>query len=255
MPMNNQPAINQPIINVGLAIVLMEEMGPQTILNLSSLNEISSMYLAVKGFTAFMTGFERDEYGPGKIRGMLEIPDSNKFAVALDINMRGTGLEEDERLQRSRVGVFCLIANENQLSFIRKYYRETEEFLIERLKAIVSINHLNESFCQRLINDYNMYLTVLEMKHTEQEKKEREEYCLFEVGVLLSLPKEENLTARVILGKSTGEYNGITISDIIKQTNLKRKAQQQIIDTLLEKGLIFIITPKSANEEIRYIAK
>ncbi|NHJ39225.1 MAG: hypothetical protein FK731_04270 [Asgard group archaeon] len=253
--MNDQPIANQPITNIGLAIVLMEDMGPQTILNLSTLDEISSMYLAVKGFTAFMTGFERDEYGPGKIRGMLEIPESNKYAVAMDINMRGTGLEEDDRLQKSRVGVFCLIADENQLSFIRKYYRETEEFLIERLKAVVSINHLNESFCQRLIKDYNMYLTVLEMRHTEQEKREREEYCLFDVGVLLSLPKDENLTARVILERSTGEHNGITISNIIKQTNLKRKEQQQLIDNLLEKGLIFVITPKSANEEIRYIAK
>lgn len=253
--MNDQPIANQPVTNIGLAIVLMEDMGPQTILNLSTLDEISSMYLAVKGFTAFMTGFERDEYGPGKIRGMLEIPESNKYAVAMDINMRGTGLEEDDRLQKSRVGVFCLIADENQLSFIRKYYRETEEFLIERLKAVVSINHLNESFCQRLIKDYNMYLTVLEMRHTEQEKREREEYCLFDVGVLLSLPKDENLTARVILERSTGEHNGITISNIIKQTNLKRKEQQQLIDNLLEKGLIFVITPKSANEEIRYIAK
>jgi DNA-binding MarR family transcriptional regulator len=252
--MNNQLP-NQPVTDIGLAIVLMEDRGPQTALNLSSLSEISSMYLAVKGFTAFMTGFERDKYGPGKIRGILEIPESNKYAVALDINMRGTGFEEDDRLQKSRIGVFCLIANEDQLTLIRKYYRETEEFLIERLKAVASINHLNESFCQRIIKDYNLYLAVLETKHTEQEKKEREEYCLFEVDVLLSLPKEENITARIILEKSSGEQNGITLSEIIKQTNIKKKNQQRIIDKLLEKGLIFIITPRSAKDEIRYIAK
>ncbi|NHJ49771.1 MAG: hypothetical protein FK733_18410 [Asgard group archaeon] len=253
--MDNQSLNGKPQTNIGLAIVLMEEIGPQTIINLSHLNEISAMYLAVKGFTAFMTGFERNEYGPGKIRGILEIPDASAYAVALDINMRGTGLEEDKRLAQNRVSVFCLIANESELTMIRKYYRETENFLVERLKAIVSINHLNEQFCQRLIDDYNIYINVLEMKHTEEEKKEREEYCLFEVEVLLSLQREENLTARVILEQSTEGKNGLPFSELIDKTNLKKKIQQKAIDGLLEKGLIFIISPKTSNEEIRYIAR
>jgi hypothetical protein len=249
-------AMNQKsTLNIGLAIVLMEDLGPQTIINLSNLTETSAMYLAVKGFTAFMTGFERDEYGPGKIRGILEIPDANAYAIALDLNMRGTGLEEDVRLTKNRVGVFCLIADEYQLTYVRNYYRETEEFLIERLKAVVSVNHLNEEFCKRLIKDYNIYLSVLDMKHTEEEKRQREEYCLFEVSVLLSLPKEENLTARVILDHSTEGNNGLTFDEIQKQTKLKGKLQQRVIDSLLEKGLIFVISPKSSNEKIRYIAK
>ena len=118
--MDNQTSNRKPLTNIGLAIVLMEEVGPQTKLNLSHLNEISAMYLAVKGFTAFMTGFDHTEYGPGKIRGILEIPDANAYAVALDINMRGTGLEEDKRFSQSRVGVFCLIANESAPGFLPK---------------------------------------------------------------------------------------------------------------------------------------
>ncbi|MHA1155722.1 MAG: hypothetical protein ACTSQK_06395, partial [Candidatus Heimdallarchaeota archaeon] len=52
---------------IGIAVVMMTEAGPETHINNSNLDEVAQMYLAVKGFTAFMTGFEREEHGPGKI--------------------------------------------------------------------------------------------------------------------------------------------------------------------------------------------
>ena len=128
---NDSTPINQDLTEpIGLAIVLMEDLGPQTYINISTLDELSSMYLAVKGFTAFMTGFERAEFGPGKIRGILQIPETLQYAVALDLNMRGSGFEDDPRLQKNRTGVVCLIATEEKLASIRKYYNETEQFLI-----------------------------------------------------------------------------------------------------------------------------
>ena len=163
---------------IGIAVVLMEDMGPQTHLNFSDLDEISAMYLAVKGFTAFLTGFERTDFGPGKIRGILQIPESTFFAIAIDLNMRGTGFEEDPRLQTSRVGVVCLIANNEQLDSIRRFYRETEEFLIDRLKIVNTVNHLNESFCQKIKEEYNVYLKTLTGK--TEKKAEVESHSLFD---------------------------------------------------------------------------
>jgi len=238
---------------IGLAIVLMEDIGPQTYLNFSDLDEISAMYLAVKGFTAFLTGFDRTDFGPGKIRGILQIPESNFYAVAIDVNMRGTGFEEDPRLQTSRVGVVCLIANDGQLESIRRFYQETENFLIDKLKIVSTVNHLNESFCQKIKKDYNTYLnTLLEKK---QVKEEIETRSLFEISVLLSLPKDENLTARVIMDAMNDNEQGLSVEEISKITKRKMKVEQEIIDRLLEKGLIIAKPPSHDKNGLRYLAK
>ncbi len=237
--------------DIGLAIILMEDMGPQPEINLSSLDEISSMYLAVKGFTAFMTGFERNSFGPGKIRGILQIPESELYAVALDLNMRGTGFEEDPRLQKGRMGVVCLITDEEKLKLIRKYYTETETFLIEHLKMVTSVNHLNESFCKKLLDDYKAYIAKLVAK----DSGKKESASLYEIDVLLSLPKEENLTARFIMESMSTSKQGLTLEEISKGTNRKQKKEQQTIDSLLEKGLIIANPSPQRKDDLRYIAK
>jgi hypothetical protein len=247
-----QPPI-APSNEIGLAVVLMEDLGPQTHLNFSDLDEISAMYLAVKGFTAFLTGFERTDFGPGKIRGILQIPESIFYAVAIDLNMRGTGFEEDKRLQTSRVGVVCLIATDNQLESIRRFYRETENFLIERLKIVSTVNHLNESFCQRIKEDYNIYLKSL--LENNQEKDVVETHSLFEISVLLSLPKDENLTARVIMDAMGSSDQGLSLDEISKLTKRKKKIEQVIVDSLLEKGLIIANPPAQDKNGMKYIAK
>ncbi|TET31537.1 MAG: hypothetical protein E3J70_02125 [Candidatus Heimdallarchaeota archaeon] len=238
---------------IGIAVVLMEDMGPQTHLNFSDLDEISAMYLAIKGFTAFMTGFERTDFGPGKIRGILQIPESPFYAIAIDLNMRGTGFEEDSRLQTSRVGVVCLIANDEQLDSIRRFYRETEEFLIDKLKIVNTVNHLNESFCQKIKEEYNAYLKTLTLKN--QIKDEVETHSLFEISILLSLPKDENLTARVIMDAMSTKRQGLSVEEIIKITKRKKKTEQIIIDNLLVKGLIIANPSSKEKNGMRYLAK
>ncbi len=238
---------------IGIAVVLMEDMGPQTHLNFSDLDEISAMYLAIKGFTAFMTGFERTDFGPGKIRGILQIPESTFYAIAIDLNMRGTGFEEDSRLQTSRVGVVCLIANDEQLDSIRRFYRETEEFLIDKLKIVNTVNHLNESFCQKIKEEYNAYLKTLTLKN--QTKDEVETHSLFEISILLSLPKDENLTARVIMDAMSTKRQGLSVEEISKITKRKKKTEQIIIDNLLVKGLIIANPSSKEKNGMRYLAK
>ncbi|MCK5047497.1 MAG: hypothetical protein KAS22_13005 [Candidatus Heimdallarchaeota archaeon] len=238
---------------IGIAVVLMEDIGPQTHLNFSDLDEISAMYLAVKGFTAFLTGFERTDFGPGKIRGILQIPESTFYAVAIDLNMRGTGFEEDPRLQTSRVGVVCLIANDEQLDSIRRFYHETEAFLIDRLKIVNTVNHLNESFCLKIKEEYNVFLKTLTGK--TEKKAEVETHSLFEISVLLSLPKDENLTARVIMDAMSTNVQGLSLDEISKITKRKKKAEQIIIDILLVKGLIIANPSSKEKNGMRYLAK
>jgi len=243
--------------DIGIAIVLMEDMGPQTFYNISELDEIASMYLAIKGFTAFMTGFESNIHGPGKIRGIIQIPDTNLYAFAIDLNMLGSGFEDDIRLQKNRMAIVCIIANSVQLNLIRQFYTETEKFIIERLKIITTVNHLNESFCLKLIQDYNHYIKELVEKNALQQSKVKiqTKRSLYEVGVLLSLTKDENLTGRVIMQASSENKKGITIEEISKITKRKIANEKLIVEHLLEKGLIIAIYNQEDKEKIRYIAQ
>ena len=239
---------------IGLAIILMEETGPQTTINLTDLDEIASIYLAVKGFTAFMTGFEREDYGPGKIRGILQIPATTKYAIAFDHVMKGIGNEEDLRMRQSRVAIVSLIADENDLIFIRKYYTETEKFLQEKLKDIFSVAVLTETFTAKLKKDYNEFLQNIVTQEQEGQHKE-EPGSLFDVTLLLSLPQDENLTARCVLDLATDDKEQtFNLKDICKLTNRKKKGELEVLEKLIEKGLIIVI-PHEKEEKIRYRVK
>ena len=174
---------------IGLAVVVMEEIGPETAVNQTDLDEVASMYLAVKGFTAFLTGFERDDYGPGKIRGILQIPSTDYYAVAFDLNMKGLGTEEDSRLQLSRMGIFCLVADNDQLAKIRLYYNETEQFLIEKTKDINEYAEVTYELVGRIKEEYNEYIDQL-MKKRGVSSTNIQTNSLFDLDILLSLESE-----------------------------------------------------------------
>lgn len=239
---------------IGLAVVLMEETGPQTTINLSDLDEIASIYLAVKGFTAFMTGFERDDFGPGKIRGILQIPATEKYAIAFDHVMKGIGNEEDLRMRHSRVAIISLISSEEDLKYIRTYYSETEKFLAEQLMNIFSVAVLTETFVEKLKKDYNKFLKKLASQGGAGETR-GEPQSLFDVTLLLSLPKDENLTARCVMELATDDTEqSFQLKDICKLTKRKKKDELSTLEKLIEKGLIIVI-PHEKHEEVRYIVK
>lgn len=243
---------------IGIATVIMSKTGPQTTVNLSPLDELATMYLSVKGFTAFLTGFEGTGIGPGRIRGILQIPTTNFFAVAIDQNMRGSGAEEDVRLKQNRIAIICLIADNDDLFKIRLFFNETEQFLREKLSAISSIEDLNESFVRMLKNEYNAYINRLMSEREEASKQgsKEEPKSLFDAATLLSLPPEENLSARTIINyMGKPGKKGVTLEDICKITKRRKKKEREILNKLLEKGLIIIKSPEDDQKEILYIAQ
>ncbi|MHA1126046.1 MAG: hypothetical protein ACTSO7_04475 [Candidatus Heimdallarchaeota archaeon] len=242
---------------IGLAVVMMEEIGPQTAVNHTDLDEVASMYLAVKGFTAFLTGFERDDFGPGKIRGILQIPSTDYYAVAFDHNMKGLGTEEDTRLQISRMGIFCLVANNEDLAKIRLYYNETEKFLIEKTQIITELAELTYEFVGELKTEYNNYINQLMKNKGITDTADIQTDSLFDMDVLLSLPKEENLTARALIEIVTrSEILGASIENISKITKRNKRKEKKILEKLIEKGLVIIIpTTEKDDKELLYLAK
>lgn len=234
---------------IGLAVILMGETGPTTAFNLANLDEIASMYLAVKGFTAFMTGFERTDVGPGRIRGILQIPSTELYAVAFDHNMKGVGTEDDPRMKRSRVAIICLIATRTQLKYIRTYYNETENFLQKELKPIFSVAVLTETFLEKLKRDYNTFLSKILYKNRAQGAT-AEPQSLYEVSLLLSMPKEENKTARAIMELSSKNEEGhIKLKDLCELTNRKRTDEIEVLEKLIRKGLIIVVPHESDKGE------
>jgi len=254
---NNGNAGANDQLTIGVAVVVMEDIGPQTAVNHTDLDEVASMYLAVKGFTAFLTGFERDDYGPGKIRGILQIPSTDYYAVAFDHNMKGLGTEEDSRLQLSRMGIFCLVANNEDLAKIRMYYNETEQFLIDKTQQIKSLAELTFEFVGELKTEYNNYINQLMKKKGITNTTDLQTDSLFDMDILLSLPKEENLTARALIEIITNsDILGASINDITKITKRNKRKELKILEKLIEKGLVIIIpTTEEDNKELLYLAK
>lgn len=240
---------------IGIAVVMMTEAGPQTHINNSTLDEIGQMYLAVKGFTAFMTGFERDEHGPGQIRGILQIPSTETFAVAFDHNMKGLGTEDDQRMRINRVGIICLITPQKELEIIRKFYSETEHFLAEQLQDIFSIAVLTKEFIKTLTKKYNQYLRSLLSSEKRTAQPTVEPQSLFDITILLGLPQDENLTARAIMDVMTNtDKIGATLKDICTITKRNKRKELVVLDKLITKGLVIIIPHEDDNKEILYKA-
>lgn len=248
---------NKKVSEVGIATISMGETGPGIGVNLSKLNEMGKMYLAVKGFTAFLTGFERDDFGPGRIRGILQIPSTELFAVAFDHNMTGLGSEEDARLKHSRVGLICLIADEENLKHIRTYYTETEEFLIKKLEPIKSIKNFKEEFLTELKTEYNQFLKELLKAEKKKSAEEQKEFkSLFDVTILLSLPQEENITARAIMDyMAKNDEEGVSLEGICELTERRKRKERRILKKLVEKGLIIVLPHEEEEKGLLYLAK
>ena len=242
--------------DIGVAVVLMTEAGPQTHINDSTLDEVAQMYLAVKGFTAFLTGFEREDHGPGKIRGILQIPSTEMFAVAFDHNMKGLGTEEDHRMRINRMGIICLIVTQSQLEVVRKFYSETEHFLAEQLQDIFSIAVLTKEFITTLSKKYNQYIRSLLSSSTgEKQQAAIEPSSLFDITILLALPQDENLTARAIMDIMTNtDKEGATLKDICTITKRNKRKELVVLDKLITKGLVTIIPHEDDKKDILYKA-
>lgn len=240
---------------IGIAVVMMTEIGPQTHINNSNLDEVAQMYLAVKGFTAFMTGFEREEHGPGKIRGILQIPSTESYAIAFDHNMKGLGTEEDPRMRINRMGIICLITTQKELDIVRRFYLETEHFLAEQLQDIISIVVLTEKFIKTLTKRYNSFIQSLLNSVRNFKQPLTEPQSLFDITILLSLPKDENLVARAIMDVMTNtEKQGATIKEICAFTKRNKRKEVVVLDKLIAKGLVIVIPHEDNDKEILYKA-
>ncbi len=242
--------------NIGISVIMMSEIGPLTHINNSDLDDVAQMYLAVKGFTAFLTGFEREEQGPGQIRGILQIPTTEKYAIAFDHNMKGLGTEEDLRMRVNRMGIICLITTAEELEIVRRFYSETEHFLAEQLQVIISIVDLTEEFINTLTKKYNTFIQSLVDSERRKEQPLTEPQSLFDITILLSLPKDENQTARVIMDIMTNiEKQGATLKDICAITKRGKRKQVVVLDKLITKGLVIVIPHEDDSKEILYKAK
>lgn len=240
---------------IGLAVVWMDEMGPQTAFNLSEIDEIASMYLAVKGFTAFMTGFEREDIGPGRIRGILQIPSTEFYAVAFDHNMKGLGTEEDPRMKHSRASVICLIASNEQLNYIRTFYNETEFFLKEKLEEIFSIAVLTEEFLLKLKKDYNDFLADLIKSNRKTQGRIPQPHSAYDVSVLMSLPLEENQTARAMMSLTPEHPTGIQLKQICKITKRNKRQELTVLENMIRRGLVIVSIDRENKNGLLYQIK
>ncbi|MFX0094766.1 MAG: hypothetical protein ACFFBD_23720, partial [Candidatus Hodarchaeota archaeon] len=83
----------------------------------------------MKAFTALYMGVNYTERGPGKIRGILEIPNTPYYGIGFDTVVHGSEDIRDKRLHAHTPIIFFLIVHKEDMSFFRENYEDVEKIL------------------------------------------------------------------------------------------------------------------------------
>ncbi|MFX1538360.1 MAG: hypothetical protein ACFFDI_29570 [Promethearchaeota archaeon] len=217
--------------DVGIIKVRFGEQGPKMGINYSKLDARSALFLSMKAFTALYMGVNYTVRGPGKIRGILEIPDTPYFAIGFDVVVFGSDKLRDKRLKTHTPIILFLIVHKEDMSFFRENYKLVEQCLRQQTSMFKSISEITlesiKSLKEALIKAFLKLAT-------------KDEISLFDVSTMLKLPNELRDTARAILEISYDKEEGCTLKDIVDYTERDEKIEKESLAELMRRGLISI---------------
>ncbi|MFX1255582.1 MAG: hypothetical protein ACFFCZ_28525 [Promethearchaeota archaeon] len=220
--------------DVGIIKVQFGEHGPKMGINYSELEARSALFLSMKAFTALYMGVNYTVRGPGKIRGMLEIPDTPYFAIGFDIVVFGSEELRDKRLKAHTPIIFFLIVHKEDMSFFRENYKQVEQSLQQQTSVFESSSEISlesiKSLKEALIKAFLNLAT----------KDGTTNHSLFDVSTMLKLPNKLKDTARAILEISYDKEGGCTLKDIVNYTERDEKTEKESLSELMRRGLISI---------------
>ncbi|MFX0066726.1 MAG: hypothetical protein ACFFC7_31695 [Candidatus Hermodarchaeota archaeon] len=220
--------------DVGIIKVQFGEHGPKMGINYSELEPRSALFLSMKAFTALYMGVNYTTRGPGKIRGILEIPDTPYFAIGFDVVVLGSDKLRDKRLKAHTPIIFFLIVHKEDMPFFRENYMHVEQSLRQQTSVFKSSSEISfesvKSLKEALIKAF------LKLAR----KGETANSSLFDVSTMLKLPNKLRDTARAILEISYDKEGGCTLKDIVNYTERDEKIEKESLAELMRRGLISI---------------
>ncbi|MFX0095597.1 MAG: hypothetical protein ACFFBD_27920 [Candidatus Hodarchaeota archaeon] len=235
--------------DIGLLVITFStETGPDVFLEDSDLNEVATLFLSVRGFTVVMAGVNYKFHGPGKIRGTLAIPDTEKYGIAFDIILTDKVNRKDDRLKVYSPVLVFLIVSQRLINVVRIHFDEIESWLQKKTLNLQDKSDITSAWFKRLVRDLRAYIQEL----SESTKLQKPQSSLYDAAILLSLPSLGNQIAQAILRiQRQNSPKGATLKTLSQETGLKEEAIKRELNQLSSKGLIEI---HEINREIFFYA-
>ncbi len=155
----------------GILITIFGEMGPNPIVNTSSLNEEVSMKLAIAGMTILSMGFGGDgifEKRHFRLHGPIPVPDSgDSEALAISFKVEATETQDERVLDYGRETTLWIVFHSKYRTAIYSYHSQFESQLNEVLTKIKFESELSNP---ELITDISDRLRrILAVKSTYEK--------------------------------------------------------------------------------------
>ncbi len=234
-----------------VSVIFSADLGPELGTNLSNLKLEAAIFLALRGFTALMAGVDYENHGPGKIRGIIEIPSTPYYAVGFDIVLKKREIEQDHRLFENSPALLFVIVHKADLEIIRRVWDNLEEYLTNSTKNLISIDELTEKKIIDLRKLLNHFLQKEKNELTETERK----LTLFDVSVLLSFDSFTSSVAQTLMDLQTthGKLN-VTIQDIVEELNESSEEIDKALKKLVQMGYVTMTISDHPGKEPQYRA-
>ncbi|MFX1514318.1 MAG: hypothetical protein ACFFCQ_17220 [Promethearchaeota archaeon] len=228
------------------------DLGPSLGTNASNLDLEAAIFLSLRGFTALMAGVDYEKLGPGKIRGMIEIPNTPYYALGIDIIVEETKRENKRRLMDNIPVLLFVIVHNTNVGIVRKYWDETETYLTDLMYNISSIEDLTEN---RIIAFRESVSQFLHGMKNDLPKGEPKKTSLFDISVLLSLDSFVSNVAQALLDLQTASRTeSITARDIVEELDEDLEETIKALKKLVQMGYVSMTIPHNQNEEPYYRA-
>lgn len=161
--------MSSPDVIDGIIITIFSDMGPNPVVNTSSLNEEISMKLAIAGMTILSMGyggdgvFEKRHY---RLHGPIPVPDSGDYeALALSFSVRPTNTDDVRVLDHGRETTLWLVFSSTYRNIIYSYH---SQFEIELKKILSSVKDETDVTKPELTNNIlDSIRRILAVKSTD----------------------------------------------------------------------------------------
>ena len=159
---------NNQIID-GILITIFGDMGPNPIVNTSSLNEEISMKLAIAGMTILSMGYGGDgifEKRHFRLHGPIPVPDSgDSEALAISFKVKATSSQDERVLEYGRESTLWIVFPSKHRTAIYAYHSQFETQLNEVLTTIKEEHELSNSELISEISDRLRRILAVESTH------------------------------------------------------------------------------------------
>ncbi|MFX0204868.1 MAG: hypothetical protein ACFFDT_02705 [Candidatus Hodarchaeota archaeon] len=246
--MNSEETYNDEESICGIvSVIFSADLGPDLGTNDSDLTLESAIFLSLRGFTALMAGVDYDKHGPGKIRGIIEIPKSPYYAVGFDVVLKKREIEEDHRLfENSPALLFVTVKNEH-MGLVRRLWDNLETHLTNLTKKFVSIDDLTEENVRDIRKSVNRFLDKEKLKTPKVEAKK---LTLFDLSTLLSFDPFMSHVAQALMDiQVSGTKKNITTHDVAKKIEECYSETDKALKKLVQMGYVSMTIVDDPDEE------